>query len=220
MVGGLINYPTEAIYAKHAQLCRDAWQFFRPLAERAGAHLPPAVRDSLPAEPGTAVSFWLNALYWHLLPHIDAEEEADADASVHKRRFLSFSPFQHSAMAIEHLSLAAPPNKKARRDDSAGAKANHGAEYAEDDPEGANTSPPAGSGTGNQAGGFWSVPDIAVKFKLSEKQKNALQSRLRRWREENRGAKTWQEVSESGPREPRYHYQLGAVRSIIDAISK
>ena len=224
VVGGLVNYPDKAVYARQAQLCRDAWQVFRPLAEQAGSHLPPAVRDSLSAEPGTAISYWFNVLYWHLLPHLGAEEEGDTDAgvAVHKRRLLSYSPFQHSAMAIEHLGLAVPPKRKHGRDGSAEAGANQGAEYAEDVSKGANGSPSEGSGTGNQAGGFWSVPDITREFSLTKKQKNALQSRLRRWRKNNCGASTWQEVqdSEAGPRGSRFYYKLNAIRNMIEAVTK
>ncbi|MDY0170351.1 MAG: hypothetical protein RBS80_27650 [Thermoguttaceae bacterium] len=76
---------------------------------------------------------------------------------------------------------------------------------------------PAGEKT---EGGFWTVPDIASKFGLTKKQKSALQSRLKRWREQNKGASTWREVrdGEASRRDARFFYSLDAIRGIVDAI--
>ena len=99
-VGGIGKDGPEQKVVKPA---RDAWESFRPLAARAGAHLPLTVRRSLP--PGLmddAASWWYSVLYWLQMPH-----DFD-DVLAHRTVPVSEAPFMDSIQAIEYCGLTGP----------------------------------------------------------------------------------------------------------------
>ncbi len=65
-----------------------------------------------------------------------------------------------------------------------------------------------------------SLPDLARLFRLNDLKKNeSLRKRLGRFRRTNLSTADWRELTDAGPREPKYLYRVGAVRSIIQSFN-
>lgn len=101
VAGGVIGYPSKAVYQKVLARAKAAWEAFQPLAARAGANLPSVIRDGLPAEPADGESWWFSLLWWAQAP---CEDEFNPPEQ--SRRLVVISPFEDSARAIEVCGLA------------------------------------------------------------------------------------------------------------------
>ena len=100
VAGGPTDCPNKDIYRKVLERAKAAWEFFEPLAARAGAHLPSAMRQALPYEPADGESWWFNVLWW-----LHAPDEWEVNSQKQQRRLVSMSPFDDSARAIELCGL-------------------------------------------------------------------------------------------------------------------
>jgi len=103
-IGGWTDCPNHDVWEKARALTKAAWEDFKPLAIRAGAHLPSEIRISLPYEPAHPESWWYNLLFWFnsLLENEDLNELFKAS---NDRRLLAATPFEDSAMLIEACLL-------------------------------------------------------------------------------------------------------------------
>jgi hypothetical protein len=101
VAGGPIDCPNPDVYQQVLERTREAMECFEPLAARAGAHLPAAVRKAFVADPPDAQSWWASLLWWAQAPG-----EEDFNFCINSRRIVTDSPFEDSVRVIEALGLA------------------------------------------------------------------------------------------------------------------
>jgi len=99
-VWGSLAHPDDLERPEIRKLSREALECLGSLAARAGAHLPPSVRDSVLGAASSAEAGWYALLWWlPMLYHSDQRKIPGGTT-------ISFSPFQDSARAIEVCGLA------------------------------------------------------------------------------------------------------------------